>query len=207
MYIPKLNAMTEESEILSFMQQYSFATIITVKDNLPTATHLPFSISKRDDTIILTSHFAKANTQWQEVTDNKVLVIFTEPHAYISPQHYDKDLNVPTWNYLAVHAYGTGKIISEKEEVFKKLEAMITTYEADYLEQWHRLPIDFKLKMLHGIVAFEIEVTDLQAKKKLSQNKTEAEKQRIIAALENSKYDTEKQISFYMKEENQTTLK
>lgn len=90
MYIPKLYAMTDETEVLSFMQRYSFATIVTVKDSLQTATHLPFTISKRNDTIILTSHFAKANPQWQEITSNKVLVIFDEPHAYISPKHYDK---------------------------------------------------------------------------------------------------------------------
>ncbi|RDC66228.1 FMN-binding negative transcriptional regulator [Adhaeribacter pallidiroseus] len=207
MYIPKINAMTDETEIVSFMQQYSFATIITVKDNLPTATHLPFSISQRDDKVILTSHFAKANPQWQEVTANKVLVIFNEPHAYISPQHYEKELNVPTWNYLAVHAYGQGKIISEPEEILKKLEAMITTYEVDYLKQWHNLPDEFKFKMLNGIVAFEVEVTDLQAKKKLSQNKTAVEKQRIINALENSHYDSEKQIGNYMRKDNPATAK
>ncbi len=201
MYVPKLNAMTDEEEILNFMQAYSFATIITVKNNFQTATHLPFSIHKRDNKVILTSHFAKANPQWQEITENKVLVIFNEPHAYISPKHYDKELNVPTWNYLAVHAYGQGKIISEKAKAMEVLENMITTYEADYLKQWNNLPDDFKFKMLQGIVAFEIEVSELQAKKKLSQNKTENEKQRIIAALEKSNHSTEREIGHYMKQE------
>lgn len=70
MYIPKLNRTTDQEEIIAFMQKYSFATIITVKDNYQTATHLPFIISKREDKIILTSHFAKANPQWQELTAN-----------------------------------------------------------------------------------------------------------------------------------------
>lgn len=199
MYIPKQNAMTDEAEILSFMQHYSFATIVTVQNNLPTATHLPFSVSKREDKIVLTAHFAKANPQWRELTGNKVLVIFSEPHAYISPKHYDKELSVPTWNYLAVHAYGQGKLILNEEEAFKTLEDMINNFEADYLAQWNRLPNEFKLKMLNGIVVFEIEVSELQASKKLSQNKSEAERRRISDVLAASSSDVEKQIGSYMK--------
>lgn len=195
--------MTDESEIMDFMRHYSFATIITVKDNLQTATHLPFTISIKDGVITLISHFAKANLQWQEITQHQALVIFHEPHAYISPRHYDKELNVPTWNYLAVHAYGTGSIISEKEEAMQALEEMINTFEADYMQQWNKLPDEFKLKMLNGIVAFKIHVSDLQAKKKLSQNKTGTEKQKIIAALEKGS-DSEKSVSHYMKKDLHT---
>jgi transcriptional regulator len=93
------------------MQQFSFATIVTVKDGVPSATHLPFVVSQRDDQIILTSHFAKVNPQAAEILNCKPLVIFTEPHAYISPRHYESEQSVPTWNYIAVHAYGTATLI------------------------------------------------------------------------------------------------
>ncbi|HTN06870.1 FMN-binding negative transcriptional regulator [Agriterribacter sp.] len=200
MYIPEMNAMTDRGEVIAFMKQFSFATIITARENLPVATHLPFLVSVHGDKIILTSHFAKANEQWAGVVENKVLVIFSEPHAYISPRNYDKELNVPTWNYISIHAYGQGRLVIQTDKVIDILEATIGNYERAYMRQWNSLPEDFKLKMIKGIVAFEIEVTELQAKKKLSQNKTEAEQRRIINSLSGSDNDNERHIAEYMKQ-------
>src|SRR5437868_4249895 len=200
MYIPKINLATDRDKIVAFMKKFSFATIITAKDNLPIATHLPFLVTVKDDSIILTAHFAKANEQWRDIENNKALVIFSEPHAYISPKHYDTKLNVPTWNYISVHVYGQGKLITETEKAFKVLEATIDIYETSYKQQWNNLPEEYKLKMIKGIVAFEIPVTDLQAKKKLSQNKTDLEKQNIIATLSKSSDTNEQLIAEYMKE-------
>jgi transcriptional regulator len=182
------------------MKQYSFATIVTVKDNFPTATHLPFIIQEKNDHLVLTAHFARANDQWEQISDNQILVIFSEPHAYISPRHYEKEENVPTWNYISVHAYGKGRIIDNNAESFAALEQMIITYEEEYKVQWDRLPDSYKQKMLKGIVAFEITVTDLQAKKKLSQNKTDLERERIIDPLSKSDLTVEKEIARYMSE-------
>jgi transcriptional regulator len=135
--------------------------------------------------------------------NNKVLVIFSEPHAYISPRHYDKKLNVPTWNYISVHAYGQGKLITEMTKVFEVLERTIENYEVSYKDQWNNLPGDYKLALTKGIVAFDIEVTDLQGKKKLSQNKNENERQKIINALSKSEDINEKLIVDYMKKNQQ----
>ena len=206
MYIPKINLATDKDEIFAFMKQFSFATIVTAKDNLPIATHLPFLISTQDDNIVLTSHFAKANEQWTEIENNNVLVIFSEPHAYISTKNYDKELNVPTWNYISVHAYGQGRLITESDSVFKILENTIDNYETLYRQQWENFPAEYKLKMSKGIVAFDITVTDLQAKKKLSQNRTDTEKQKIIDTLSKSNDTNEQLIAAYMKK-NQTTDK
>ncbi|HRN55880.1 MAG TPA: FMN-binding negative transcriptional regulator [Agriterribacter sp.] len=199
MYIPRINAMTDREEAVAFMKQFNFATIITAKENLPVATHLPFLVAVRDDKIILTSHFAKANEQWKAIVEHKVLVIFTEPHAYISPRNYDKELNVPTWNYISVHAYGQGRLVIQTDKVIEILEATIGNYELAYMQQWNGLPDDYKLKMIKGIVAFEIEVTELQAKKKLSQNKSETEQRKIISSLSGSSNDNERHIADYMK--------
>lgn len=199
MYIPKINLTNDKAETLNFMRAFSFATIITAKNNYPTATHLPFLVKERDEEIILTSHFAKANEQWTDISGSEVLVIFTEPHAYISTKNYEKELNVPTWNYISVHAYGRGQLITETEEVFELLEATINNYEASYKQQWDNFPKDYQLKMLKGIVAFEVLVIDLQAKKKLSQNRTENEKQKIIQTLTESKNSNERLIADYMK--------
>jgi transcriptional regulator len=181
------------------MKRYSFATIVTVKDNYQSATHLPFVIEQHDDKIILSSHCSVANPQWKELTDHQVLVIFTEPHAYISPKNYEKELNVPTWNYIAVHAYGKAQIKNDDQYKFGMLEKMISLYEENYMQQWKKLPDEYKTNMLKGIVAFEIEVKELQGKEKLSQNKTEKEKHTIIESLSKSELESERTIAEYMK--------
>jgi len=199
MYIPNSNLITDKTEIVEFMKRFSFATIITAKDNYPIGTHLPFLVSLKYDSIVLTSHFARANEQWKDIEANNVLVIFSEPHAYISPKHYDNELSVPTWNYVSVHSYGKATIISDQEKVINILERTIDNYEQAYRPQWNNLPEDFKSAMTKGIVAFEILITDIQAKKKLSQNKNENEQRRIIDALSNSQDTNEKLIADYMK--------
>jgi len=200
MYIPKANLATDKTEIIEFMKRFSFATIITSKDNFPTATHLPFVVTTKGDNIVLTSHFAKANEHWQDIENNSVLVIFSEPHAYISTKNYDKELNVPTWNYISIHAYGQGKLITETEKTFENLEATIDNYETSYRQHWDNFPEEYKLKMSKGIVAFEILVTDLQAKSKLSQNRTDTEQRKIIDTLSKSKDTNEKIIAEFMNE-------
>ena len=199
MYIPNQFAANDTAELLAFMKQYSFATIVTAKDNVPLATHLPFAVSTREDKIILTAHFAKANAQWRQIVDRINLVIFSEPHAYISPTHYDNEQSVPTWNYVAVHAYGAATIINDRDQAFEALEKMIDNYEEGYRKQWAGLSQDYKLRMLNGIVPFDIVVTDLQGSKKLSQNKTEQEQQRIIATLSASTDGAARQIAEYMR--------
>ncbi|NUY81236.1 FMN-binding negative transcriptional regulator [Flavobacterium sp. MAH-1] len=199
MYIPKHNRFEDKDEIVAFMKRFGFATIVTVRDQVPLATHLPFIIESRNEDIVLVSHFAKANDQWKEVENDNVLVIFTEPHAYISPSNYDRQREVPTWNYISVHAYGRGKIIEDPQSVIRLLENTIDNFELSYRAQWDNFPDDFKHDMATGIVAFQIHVTDLQAKKKLSQNKTENERTKIIDSLSQSNDANERMIADYMK--------
>lgn len=198
MYIPSFNKFDDQQEAIRFMQRYSFATIVSVMDGLPVATHLPFLVKEKDGKIILQSHFAKVNPQATAIVNNRALVIFTEPHAYVSPKHYEKIESVPTWNYLAVHAYGECALLDSEEEKETVLQATIQNYEAEYLKQWNSLPDSFKKNMMKGIVAFEITVDDLQAKKKLSQNKTEKERESIINELNNAGNTTESDLAAYM---------
>jgi transcriptional regulator len=198
MYIPAFNQFPNQQDIISFMQRYSFATIVTTHDGVPVATHLPFLVELRDDKVILLSHFAKANPQAAQILGKTALVIFTEPHAYISPVNYPKETNVPTWNYIAVHAYGKASLLSEEEQTASLLAKTISNYEASYLQQWDNLPIEFKQKMMKGIVAFEIVIDDLQGKQKLSQNRTEEERENIINYLSKSADTNESEIANYM---------
>ena len=199
MYIPKHYKGKDDTSAIAFMKRFNFATIITVNENIPIATHLPFVITGCDEAILLTSHFAKANEQWKNIESQEVLVIFTEPHAYISPTHYNKRQNVPTWNYLAVHAYGRAKIISEKEGVFNILEQMMDSFEPTYKAQWRSLPLEYKIRMANGIVAFEVAVHKLQFKEKLSQNKKQNERLNIITSLADSTQETDRMIAEYMR--------
>jgi transcriptional regulator len=198
MYTPKFNQMIDKQEAVNFMQKYSFATIVTVANGIPSATHLPFIVEQRGDQVVLISHFAKANQQSADIFGCTALVIFTEPHAYISPAHYEKELNVPTWNYLAVHAYGKATLIDDKAQVAQVLEKMISFYEVEYMQQWNSLPDDYKSKMMNAIVAFEIVVDDLQGKSKLSQNRTEKERENIISSFAKSADKNELEIADYM---------
>ncbi|MCO5934998.1 FMN-binding negative transcriptional regulator [Mucilaginibacter sp. RB4R14] len=199
MYTPKHFQISDHLEAINFMQKYSFATMVTMMNGVPEATHLTFIVEQRGDKLVLISHFAKANPQAESVFNETLLVIFTEPHAYISPTNYEKEQNVPTWNYLSVHVYGKATLIDNNTQVAALLEKMIGFYEADYRKQWDTLPDDYKSKMMNGITAFEIIVTDLQGKKKLSQNRTELERENIIASLSRSIDPTEREIAAYMK--------
>ncbi|WP_316748628.1 FMN-binding negative transcriptional regulator [Pedobacter gandavensis] len=199
MYIPKQFGFEEKAEKIAFMKQYSFATIVTDKDGLPIATQLPFIITDSNGDLVLTAHFALANEQAKYIGENTSLVIFSAPHAYISPVHYDKVESVPTWDYVTVHAYGKAKIVQEEAAKMKALEHMILFYEPGYLEQWDSLSDKFKKGMIRGIVAFDLKVNDLQAQKKISQNKTEIERRRIADHLEKSEDSAEKAIADYIR--------
>ncbi|HTF81658.1 MAG TPA: FMN-binding negative transcriptional regulator [Cytophagales bacterium] len=201
MYIPSHFLASDREEIISFMKRYNFASIITAPGGCPTATHLPFVIVERGAELVLISHFAKANPQWKDIETSQCLVIFAEPHAYISPIHYDKELNVPTWNYIAIHAYGLGQIIHDTAKALEIMELSIDAFDSTYRAQWERLPQDYKLKMIQGIVAFEIVIKDLQGKNKLSQNKSEVERERIITSLSKGSAQ-EQQIAEYMRKKD-----
>ncbi|SDD92919.1 FMN-binding negative transcriptional regulator [Pedobacter soli] len=204
MFVPSGYKFESEAAKIAFMQRYSFATIITNNDQqVPLATQLPFVVDQRTDKLILGGHFSIANEQARYIEQNTSLIIFTEPHAYISPTHYSKRESVPTWDYIAVHAYGKAKVINDENLKLNALEQMINVYEKDYMDQWNSLADTFKNKMIKGIVAFELEVTDLQGQQKLSQNKTQAERESIIAQLRNSNNTVEHDLASYI----QATLK
>ncbi len=199
MYVPKINSWSDDQEILEFMRRFSFATIVTARNGVPVATHLPFLVTKDEGSIILYSHFARANDHWQALDKQTSLVIFSEPHAYISPSHYEKELNVPTWNYLSVHAYGRTTLINDTGKLMELLENTINNFELAYGKQWSGLPDQYRMNMIKGIVGFSMVVTELQAKKKISQNRSEGEKEKIVDSLSESKDTNAQLIAEYMK--------
>lgn len=199
MYIPHAFRWEDGAGKIAFMQRYSFATLVTCVNERPVATQLPFMVYEKEQQLWLSSHLAAANEQAAHLAGQTALVIFSQPHAYISPIHYNKRESVPTWDYLAVHAYGEARIITEEAGKMAVLEKMIDCYDQPYREQWNTLPDKFKTGMLNELTAFEIAVTELQGQQKLSQNKTTEERSRIITHLEHSSDSTEQELAGYIR--------
>ncbi len=203
MYTPTHFAQTDTATLVAFMRRFSFATIVSQVAERPFATHLPFVVEHSEDgQVTLLAHFAKANPQWQNLEAQTALVIFSEPHAYISPSLYEKELNVPTWNYVAVHAYGQATLITDEAQAFELLEKQMQTFEKEYLIQWSGLPQEYKNAMVKGIVAFRLNVSQLEGKEKLSQNKKAGERERIIAHLAESPDGAARQMAELMQQKS-----
>ncbi len=156
-------------------------------------------IKEKDEKLIISSHFGKGNEHYNYIESSPCLVIFTEPHAYISPKLYTSKNNVPTWDYITVQVYGTGKIIDSIELKESILKEMIVFYEEEYSEQWDSLSDSYKKRMMNGIVAFEIEIEQILGKKKLSQNKSNIEQINIMEHLSKSEDTAAQKLSEYMK--------
>ena len=151
------------------------------------ATHLPFATVEQGAELRLVAHLARANPQWRDFVDaREVLVIFQGPHAYISPSLYQRQPSVPTWNYAAVHAHGSARLLQSREDKLAALRQLVEANDRPWLAQMERLPPDFLALKLDGIVAFEIAVTRLEASWKLSQDRAPQERRNIVEALKAS---------------------
>jgi transcriptional regulator len=180
-YTPAHFEVDDRLQIVAFMRRYNFAALVSVHDGKTTATHAPLVVRDEGKHVHLIGHVAKANNHWKSLAiGTEVLVIFTGPHGYVSPSLYESKLSVPTWNYTAVHAYGTSAIVHAEPA----LRALIETAEPAYRKQFDELPPDFRAKMIDGVVAFEIRVDRLEGKFKLSQNRPMGDRLRVAAAFE-----------------------
>ncbi len=191
MYVPDPFALHDQDAIADLLRRHSFALLVTAADGAPQASHLPFLYDPgRGPKGTLIAHLARANPQAAELErlaaeGGAALVVFRGPHAYISPRWYGAAPAVPTWNYLAVHAYGTPEIVAEPARVRAIIERLVEVHESGLAEPWSLdgLTDSYVSAMLRGIVAFEIPIARLEGKAKLSQNKTAADRAAVIAAL------------------------
>lgn len=182
MHIPSYFLEPDQAVLLDFMRRYPFGLLVSQHQGRPFGTHLPFVVKTDGSEVKLIAHVAIANPQWRTLTDQPTMVVFSEPHAYISPTLYENPVNVPTWNYVAVHAYGSSRICDEPSKL-PILKELIETFEPAYARQLETLPKEYVERMLAGIVAIEIVVAELQGKRKLSQNKPLVDQQRIADHL------------------------
>jgi transcriptional regulator len=186
MYIPAFNRVSDESKVREFIHSHGFATLVTTGPQGPWASHLPFVFDEAGGGT-LRCHMARANEQWRHFESNPgVLCIFLGPHSYVSPSWYATKVAVPTWNYAAVHVHGTARL-GDDAFLRKVIEDTTAKYESRMPSPW-RMPIpeDYIASMMRAIVGFSIEVTRVEAKFKLGQNRSAEDQAGMLAGLEGS---------------------
>ncbi|MGN6826981.1 FMN-binding negative transcriptional regulator [Paucibacter sp. M5-1] len=186
MYTPKHFALSDLALARRLIDEQPFAMLVGPDaQGQSFVTHLPLSWGSDEEGWWLEGHMARANPHWAWLAaQGQVLAVFSGPDGYISPTHYETRLNVPTWNYLAVHVHGALQTIDEAAAKDALLKRLIARHEPGYAEQWRGLPEDFQHKLLGAIVGFRIRVERWEAKAKLSQNRSALERARIIAHSE-----------------------
>ncbi|HEY6372739.1 MAG TPA: FMN-binding negative transcriptional regulator [Candidatus Sulfotelmatobacter sp.] len=208
MYIPEHFRVHDHSDAVAFMRANPFAILISATDDGPFATHLPVFVASTAENLILRGHVAKANPHWRHLEQNPTcMTIFHGAHAYVSASNYVTRENVPTWNYGAVHVYGNARIFASPEDLQGVLHQLIGTFEPAYADQWATFSEAYRERMLSHIVGIEIAVTKIEAKFKLSQNRTKEEQANVITSLEKSEDTAISGVSRLMRQQNLGTTK
>src|SRR5947208_2072250 len=166
MYSPPYNRIEDRAELLAFLRANSFALLVTRELR---ASHLPVQVRETESELILDMHMARANPQWQDFFDDEVMVVFSGPHAYVSPRWYEDKERVPTWNYTAAHLYGVPKLLDDPREKAAGQRRLITEMDPQWLPSHDALRQEYLDMMLAGIVNFKIPVTRIDTRWKLSQ--------------------------------------
>ena len=201
MYVPAAFAEADAARLHEFMRRHSFAVLTSGGGGGLVASHLPLLLdADAGPHGHLLGHMARANPQWRRV-EGEVMAVFSGPHAYVSPSWYSEEGTVPTWNYVAVHAYGTFRVVEDSGGLLDILRRSVAAYEGPRPEPW---PFDESQPhvgtMLKAIVGFRIEITRLEGKWKLGQNHPEARRRRVIRALEARPDDDSREIARLMSE-------
>lgn len=185
MYIPAAFVEPDLSRLHDFIEQNSFAVLVSQVDGAPFASHLPILLDRAAGPRgALVGHMAKANPQWREAAGQTALVVFSGPHAYISPAWYEAEPVVPTWNYTAVHAYGRVQTIEDGATLLEIVRRSVQVYERGMPRPWSFDPSStFVERLLGQIVGFRIEVEKIEGKWKLNQNHPVERRQKVIRAL------------------------
>jgi transcriptional regulator len=186
MYIPAPFREDRLDVLHRVIRDNSFATLVSMgKDGL-IATHIPILLdANRGSHGTLVGHVARENPHWRAFAeDQDTLAIFQGPHAYISPSWYTTSYAVPTWNYVAVHAYGRSRLVEDPEPLYQIVAETVSTFEKQFDYAWDlEARREYAEKLLKNIVGFEIEITRLEGKRKLSQNRSAADQERVVAGL------------------------
>jgi len=186
LYLPETFVERDLATLHALIEQYGFATLVTPDAVDPPVTHLPLLLDRaRGPQGVLVGHMARANPHWQAMAAQpQVLALFHGPHAYVSPSWYQSHPSVPTWNYAVVHAHGRARLLHDPEQLEPLVRSLVEHHEQSRPHPWAMaLPADYQAQMLAAIVGFEIEITRLEGKLKLSQNRSANDRQNVLEAL------------------------
>lgn len=192
MYLPSKFAETRRDELFRLVREYPLGMLITHTSSGLEANHLPFLLDEeRGATGVLLAHVARANPVWQEVSEGaEVLVVFRGPQGYISPNWYpskqETHRHVPTWNYEVVHAHGRIHVRDDEKFVRGVVARLTRVNEASEPRPWKMsdAPEDYIAEHLSHIVGIEVELTRVEGKRKLSQNREPRDFEGAVSALE-----------------------
>ena len=181
MYIPDSFSQNDRALLIEVMRTHSFALLISAQESGESfVTHLPFVVRENNDQLIIEGHMARANPHWGFLEKNpRALIVFSGPHAYVSPSLYESKENVPTWNYVTVHAYGQVKLAHDMPEKHAAQTRLISALEPEYQPQFDALRPVYVQGRLSAIVAFAMSVERLEGKFKLSQNRPMADRRNV----------------------------
>lgn len=202
MYTPASFKVADPAHLHKFMRRYPFALLLTEHDGQIAASHLPFMLdADRGSHGTLLAHMARANPHWQLLDGQRgALVVFTGPHAYISPSWYESPVTVPTWNYAVVHAHGRPVIVQDKTRVRAMLERLVAEHEARIDPPWSTAQADrYVDEQLDYIVAFEMTIERLEGKFKLNQNRSRSDQQGVVRALAGSDDPLKREVAELMR--------
>ena len=199
MYISPVHRIEDLSIAIGIMQQNPFAILVSSGDVEPVATHLPILVEPSEP-LVLMGHMARANDHWKLLESGKsCLVIFHGPHGYVSPDWYETRPNVPTWNYVSVHATCKSELVVDEELALQHLSAMVNAFDPGLKEhQPESMDPEYHRKMLKGLMVFKLVVEKLDAKAKLNQNKHDIDRLAVRTRYLSSDIEMEQEMGKMM---------
>jgi transcriptional regulator len=202
MYIPAAFEERDPAKLFDFIERNSFGMLVSHAGGEPFATHLPFLLDRAAlPHGCLIGHLARANPQWRDADGQSVLAVFSGPHAYISPSWYEADNVVPTWNYVAVHVFGALHVIDDTRKMADILRDFVSRYEAPLPQPWTFDPTSaYSKKMMNAVVGFRVEITRIEGKWKLNQNRPAEQRRKVKTALRNFPDENSQAIANLMEE-------
>jgi len=185
MYVPPHFAESDPAALHAFVERHSFGLLVSQVGGVPFASHLPLLLDRAAGPHgTLVGHMARANPQWRELAGQTALAVFSGPHAYVSPTWYEAENVVPTWNYVAVHAYGRAELVEDRAGVLEIVRRSVAVYEAGMPRPWvlDTSPV-FLDRLLPQIVGFRVAIDRIEGKWKLNQNHPVERRRKVVEAL------------------------
>ncbi|KJK16269.1 FMN-binding negative transcriptional regulator [Pseudomonas sp. B21-012] len=206
MFTPSSYKETDLERLHQQIEQTRLAVLVTHGEQGLQASHLPLLLDRKQGSNgTLYGHFARANKQWQDLANGaEALLVFAGPDAYVSAGYYpskvDDPRTVPTWNYVAVHAWGKAEVFHDAERLLEIVRRLSDHHEQRQAKPWSvdEAPADYMAGMLKAIVGFALPIERLQGTRKLSQNRSAIDIEGVRTGLANSNDPLDNQLAALM---------